>query len=297
MTTSTIIGDVLQVRSSKMGVRTGNATYGTVRDLYGTVSIQADARLINAIREGNAKELAAVTRVVGATVTLEFAANNLAVMADMLGLTYSITGTTPDQVGTLKVLSKSLPYVGFVAGLDDDNGLENAFHIFVPRMKIVADSFRLVNGSGNLSPEFATVQVEARAFFDPAYLEGAANEVQTLALDGATGGTYTLSFGTETTSDIAFDADAATIQAALEALNNIGSGNVTVASATDFTFTFGGTLGNSKLPVIQVDDTNLTGTTTGATVVRTTAGSSGDDLAMTLYEDEQGTEPLLPPAL
>lgn len=297
MTTSTIIGDVLQVRSGKIAVRTGPGQYANVRNLYGKVRIGASARLVNATREGDGKELAAVARTVGATVNLEFASNQLQVIADMLGLTYTITGTTPNQVGTLKVQSKSIPYIGFTAGLDDENGLENAFHLFVPRMKIMADTFQLVSGSGNLSPEFANVQVEARAFFDPAYLEGAQSEVQTLDLDSASGGTYTLAFGSETTSALNFDDDAATIQAALEALSNIGSGNVTVASASDFTLTFGGTLANAKLPLISVDDASLTGTTTGATVTRTTAGSPGDDLAMTLYEDEQGTEPLLPPAL
>src|SRR4051812_185742 len=46
----------------------------------------------------------------------------------------------------------------------------------------------------------------------------AANEQQALHIDPvASSGTYTLSFGGQTTTGIAFDADGATVQAALEA--------------------------------------------------------------------------------
>lgn len=300
MPTSAIIGDVLNLRKAKVAVRTGNAAYGTVRQLYGTVSIASSARLVNAIREGDGKELAAVTRVVGAAVTLEFAANNLQIFADILGLTYTTSGSTPNQKGILKILSKSLPYFGFIAGLDDDNGLENAFHVWVPRMKITSDTIQLTQGSGNLSPEFGNVSVECRAFFDPAYIEGAANEVQSVEITGTpTGGSFTLSFGSEETAAIAFDADAAAVQAALVALNNIGSGQVTVTGTNpDFTVTFGGTLASAKLPLLTGDNALLTGgTTPDLTIARDTAGAPGDELAMTLYEDEQGTEPLIPPAL
>ena len=42
------------------------------------------------------------------------------------------------------------------------------------------------------------------------------------------GGYYTLTFGDQTTGHIAYNANAAAIQAALEALSNVGTGNVTV---------------------------------------------------------------------
>ena len=45
----------------------------------------------------------------------------------------------------------------------------------------------------------------------------------------ATGGTFTLSFGGETTAPIAYNAPPATVQAALRALASIGSGGVTVS--------------------------------------------------------------------
>jgi hypothetical protein len=299
MSTSAVIGDVLNLRIAKIAKRTAAATYDTPRTLYGMVSLRADARLVNAIREGDGKELAAITRVVGANINLEFAQNNLQVLADLLGLSYSIANTTPNRVGTLKVQSKSLPYFGFVAGLDDDNALENAFHIWVPRLKIVGDTIQLTQGSGNLSPQFGNATIECRAFFDPAYIEGQASEVQSVDITGTpTGGTFTLAFGSDVTGDIAYDADASAVEDALEALNNIGSGNVTVTGSNpNFTVTFGGDLANAKLPLLVGDETDLTGGTPGFTIARDTVGSPGEDFAMSLYEDEQGTTPLLPPAL
>jgi hypothetical protein len=303
MPTSNVIGDVLLVRAGKIAVRSAAATYGTVRDVYGKVSIQVDARLINAVREGDGKRLAAVTRIVGGTVTLEFAANNLQLFADMLGLTYSVTGSTPNQVGKLQFYNSSLPYFGFIAGADDDNGLENAFHVWIPKLKITSDTFTVTTLSGNESPEFANVSIECEAFADEGYNTGAANEVQTLTITGTpTGGTFTLIFGSETTSALDFDFTAAEIDTALEALDNIGAGDVTCSGGplpgTPVVITFGGNLANAKMPLMTTDDALLTGgTDPTATVARTTTGAEGNDLIFTIYEDEQGTEPLLPPAL
>ena len=54
------------------------------------------------------------------------------------------------------------------------------------------------------------------------------NETQTVRVTNATGGTFTLTFDGQTTAPIAFNATAAAIQAALEALSNIEPGDVVV---------------------------------------------------------------------
>ena len=87
-------------------------------------------------------------------------------------------------------------------------------------------------------------------------------EIQTLYLGGATGGTFTLSDGTTTTSAIAYDATAATIQTELEAI--YGAGEVTVADDTDFTITFSIDTGASGL---TADFASLTGGTGEALTV------------------------------
>ncbi len=98
------------------------------------------------------------------------------------------------------------------------------------------------------------------------YPTGAAvSEEQTAIVSAGTvtGGTYNLSYKGRTTADIAYDANAATIQSALEALDSVVSGDITVTATTDITggdlkFTFADTLGDVSL--IMIDDSSLTGT-------------------------------------
>ena len=53
------------------------------------------------------------------------------------------------------------------------------------------------------------------------------NESQTIAVAGATGGTFTLTFDGQTTAPIAFPLDNAAIESALEALSNLDDVAVT----------------------------------------------------------------------
>ncbi len=79
----------------------------------------------------------------------------------------------------------------------------------------------------------------------------AIQEVQTLALATAPnndpdGGTFTLTYGGETTAAIAWNATANQIETALEALSNVSVGDITVSAPIDdgVTFTFANTLGD-----------------------------------------------------
>jgi len=94
-------------------------------------------------------------------------------------------------------------------------------------------------------------------------------EVQTLTIT-ATGGTYTLEYEGQETAPIAYNANAATIELAFEALSTVGAGNGTVAGTGPFTFTGTGTLAGQDLSPIIVDPTALTGGT--ATIATTTPG-------------------------
>jgi hypothetical protein len=75
-----------------------------------------------------------------------------------------------------------------------------------------------------------------------------------------TGGTRTLTVNGQTTTAIAFGASAATIQAALEALNNVAPGDVTVTSsgAGSYTYEWMGAL-TGKIATMTVDPSLLTG--------------------------------------
>ena len=100
----------------------------------------------------------------------------------------------------------------------------------------------------------------------------AVDEEQTIS-STATGGTFTLSFGGQTTAALTWDDSAADIQAALEALSTIGAGNVTCAGGplpAGVTATFAGTLAGQDAAMITVDNTNMTGGT--ASIAETTPG-------------------------
>lgn len=110
------------------------------------------------------------------------------------------------------------------------------------------------------------------------------NEVQTLTFGGTPdGGTFKLAFDGYTTEAITWvgDDDAALIaavEAALEALPNIGTDGVTCADGTltngvgTITITFGGNLINLAVPTITVADNSLTGTSPTVAVAETTPG-------------------------
>jgi hypothetical protein len=83
-----------------------------------------------------------------------------------------------------------------------------------------------------------------------------ANQQYTLTITSATGGNFDLVVDGLAVDDIAFDADAATIQAAINAV--IGSGNSTVTGSGPFVVEFiGDYLGMAV--VATIDDTDLTG--------------------------------------
>lgn len=97
----------------------------------------------------------------------------------------------------------------------------------------------------------------------PACGQEPSNEIQSATITGSpTGGTFTLEFDGQVTGALAFDADAAAIQAALEALPNIGADNVTVTGTDPFAIEFVGDLAGFNLPTLVADDSLLTGGTT-----------------------------------
>lgn len=102
------------------------------------------------------------------------------------------------------------------------------------------------------------------------------NEVQTITPGGTiTGGTWNITFNGYTTSNLAYNATAAQVQAALEALPSIGTGNILVTggplTSGPFTLTFVVDLGYMDVPQITLTN-NLTGTSPTITAATTTQG-------------------------
>lgn len=104
-------------------------------------------------------------------------------------------------------------------------------------------------------------------------------EIQTLTGGGTiSGGTYTITFGGQTTAPITWNANAAAVQSALEALSSVGVGNVVVTggpvSTTPLSITFQGVLGGN-VAQITASAASLTGSSPTLTPATTTAGTPG----------------------
>ena len=110
-----------------------------------------------------------------------------------------------------------------------------------------------------------------------------ANEADSVSLNGATGGTFTLAYSGQTTAAIAYNATAAEVQAALVALSNIGSGDVTVTgSEGTFVVTFTGSLAAtdvSAITAISLLTANTKLTTTVDTLINLDVASNRRELA------------------
>lgn len=101
------------------------------------------------------------------------------------------------------------------------------------------------------------------------------DEVQTITID-ADGGTFTITFSAQTTTALAWDATAAQVQAALEALSTIGIGNVLVTkSGLVYTVVFRSALGSQNVAAMTTTATGLTGGAGTAAVATATAGVAG----------------------
>lgn len=120
------------------------------------------------------------------------------------------------------------------------------------------------------------------------------NEVQTLTITGTpTGGDFTITYAGQTTSAIAYNASAATVDTALEALSNIGAGDVTCTGGplpgTAVVITFTGALAETNVALMTADGAGLTGgTTPDATIALTTTGYGAEKNALNAGIDTLG---------
>lgn len=103
--------------------------------------------------------------------------------------------------------------------------------------------------------------------------------VQSVLVQGATGGSFSLTYNGQTTSALAYNAGANVVQNALAALSNIGIGNITVnVTATDsntdheYSVYFVGTLAHVAQTVLTADGSLLTPLGASISVAQTALG-------------------------
>lgn len=143
-------------------------------------------------------------------------------------------------------------------------------------LAVAPHQYETAEGPGGWVVRLKNATGTAPVFLGPAGLAADVNEVQTVTISGApTGGTFTLTFEGQTTSPLAFNATAADVQAALEALSTIGTGNVTVSGAGPYVVTFVGTLAAQNVALMTAAHAFTGGTAPAIAVAETTAGSGG----------------------
>jgi len=109
---------------------------------------------------------------------------------------------------------------------------------------------------------------------------------QSVYINGVpTGGTFTLTFGGQTTGAIAYNASTAAVQSALEALSNIAPGDVVVSGSAgvSYTLTFGGVYASTTVPVVSA-----TSSLTGGTNASVTVAPVGTGLTHTIHARPPG---------
>lgn len=122
---------------------------------------------------------------------------------------------------------------------------------------------------------FSLESFDASAEFEAALLRkkfDVSNGTQTFTVTGnPTGGTFTITFSGQTTTGIAYNATAAAVQSALEALSNIAPGEAIVTGYAGGPYTVvlsGATVTNGVAPLSTASGASLTGgTSPGVTVV------------------------------
>lgn len=122
----------------------------------------------------------------------------------------------------------------------------------------------------------------------------ARSEVQTLSITGTpTGGTFTLTYSGQTTTAIAYNASASTVQTALLALSNLDTGDVVCTGGslpgTAIVMTFGGTLADTDVTAITASGSLTGGTTPVITIAETTKGGTFGHVYIAQPEDSEWT--------
>ena len=108
------------------------------------------------------------------------------------------------------------------------------------------------------------------------------NEVQRVVVS-ATSGNFTLTFNSQTTANILYNANAATVQSALEALSNIAPGDVVVTSPVSgsWLIEFAGTYAGTNVAVLTGTDVDLMGGSDSITITTLNSGGTTGQITFT----------------
>lgn len=168
------------------------------------------------------------------------------------------------------------PWLASLVGTNDTNTIRLDLTKFVAGVHYEAGN--LLQPRNVVKSGLPLGKVTATGMFAP--YAGPTSEVQTVTVTGSpTGGTYTLTWSGQTTAGIPYNASAAQVKAALEALSNIEPGDVLVSGgphpATPVIVTFAGRYLGDDQTQMTASAAALTGGTSPAVTVATTTAGGG----------------------
>ena len=211
-----------------------------------TSSLDRSASVTTAIDGGSGsdnEEQSVIVNGTGGTFTLTYDGQTtgaISVGASAATVETALEALSTIGTGNVSVSGSGIfedPYlVEFISSLGSQN---------LPEM--TADPSSISGGSGRATESTAHVV--------------AVDEVQTITIDPTvTGGTFTLTYDGETTSAIAYNASAATVETALEALSPIPGVTVAGSAGGPWTVTFNTTtVSGVDVDLLTADESNLTG--------------------------------------
>jgi hypothetical protein len=278
------------------GITVPQATYATV-----TATITAKDNLGYTLEAGTVLGIRAT-----GDVLYTFAADDDVTIAPLqttsatFTLTATETGSGPNDLGGLGVpmvlADRVLPWLtsaqtaSIVTGGQDAQGVEDFLSDLVTSLRLLRKSPMNADDLADFAKSDPAV---ARAYAIDRYQAGT-NERQRLDSSAAVG-TFTLTFSGQTTVSLAWNATAAQVQSALEALSNIGVGDVAVsggpAGSATMPIEFTGALGESNQPAITVTNSGGASVAITTTVAGVAPNTNADKAATVWVIDADGLDP------
>ncbi|MFJ6069059.1 hypothetical protein ACIQHU_39220 [Streptomyces tendae] len=170
------------------------------------------------------------------------------------------------------------PWLASLVGVQDTNTITLDLTKFSEGSHYVTSANPMLQGRNVMKSGIPLGKVTASGLYAP--YSGPRSEVQTVTITGGpTGGTYTLTFSGQTTAAIPYNATAAQVKSALEALSNVDVGDVAVSGGphpgTAVVVTFGGQYLGEDVAQMTASGASLTGGTSPAVAVATTTAGGG----------------------
>lgn len=268
------------IRDIKISPMNSDGSYGTAVDLPASRTLGfAEAEEFETLR-GDDRDVAIHGKGPKVDFSLEAGGISLEAWQVMTGGTLSELGSTPNQTkALLKKTTDSRPY--FKVEGQSINDVDGDTHVVIYKCKLTANlegefadgGFFITSCSGQGIGDSSDNLYEITWNETTSAITAGTNELQ-LIVSNATGGTMDVVYSGQTAAGLAWDISTSALTTALEALSNIGVGDVLVTGAPGAWYVeFQGALAETNVGQMTVVNTSLTGGDAAVTTIRAGAAA------------------------